>query len=176
MLRHSLRVNSVAFLTDGERLATASGDGLVRVWNITAGTVETSRRGHAAGIWSLAIDPVTQLTATGSADGSGRLWSLAATGGPVVPLGGRGLALCNSSTGNGLAAGLADERVALLDAHTLADPRQFESGAAGRVNDVTTTPDGQTLVAACDDGTVRRWTLPAGLPLPPLPLHRRRVY
>ena len=109
-----MRVNSVAFLTDGDRLATASGDGLVRVWNITAGTVEASRRGHAAGIWSLAIDPVTQLTATGSADGSGRLWSLAATGGPVVSLGGRGLALCNSSTGNGLAAGLADERASQL--------------------------------------------------------------
>jgi WD40 repeat protein len=176
VLQHPLRVNSVAFLTDGDRLATASGDGLVRVWNITAGTVETSRRGHAAGIWSLAIDPVTQLAATGSVDGSGRLWSLAATGGPVVSLGGRGLALCNSSTGNGLAAGLADERVALLDAQTLAAPRQLESGAVGRVNDVTTTPDGQTLVAACDDGTVRRWTLPEGLPLPPLPLHRRRVY
>lgn len=176
VLRHPLRVNAVGFLTDRTSLVTACGDGLVRVWNTAAGTEEASRRGHAAGAWTLAISRETQLAVTGSADGTARLWNLAPAGGPVVSLGGRGLAVCYSSAGNRLAVGLADERAALLEPDTLAEPQQLAAGVAGRVNDVIVTADGQTLLAACDDGSVRRWALPKGLPLPPLPLHRRRVY
>ncbi len=201
---HPLRVNAVAFLPSGPglasardarsdrehedtvsqrpamageiRLATASGDGLVRIWNLATGEIEATRRGHAAGIWSLAMPDGRPLAATGSADESCRIWNLAPDGAPVVPLGDRGLVVGRSPSGDQLAVGLADGRVWLLDPHETGNRMQLGVPAAGRINDVAFAADGATLWAVCDDGSVRRWSLPEGGSLPSLGLHRRRVY
>lgn len=203
-LEHPLRVNAVAFLGSGPglaaasearsdqpdvdpgsrgssatgegRLATASGDGIVRIWNLATGEIETTRRGHAAGVWSLALPGGRPLAATGSADECCRIWNLAPSGGPTEPLGDRGLVVGRSPSGDRLAVGLADGRAWLLDSDGTGEPTQLVASAAGRINDVAFPADGTILWAACDDGSVRRWSLPECNPLPPLELHRRRVY
>ncbi len=203
-LDHPLRVNAVAFLpsgpgpapatasesdrgsldaggrrhsADGDAcLATASGDGLVRIWNLATGEIEATRRGHAAGIWALAMPNGRPLAATGSADESCRVWNLTSAAGPVLPLADRGLVVGRSPSGDRLAVGLADGSVCLLDPEKPMNPMQLNAPAAGRINDVVFAADGATLWAACDDGSVRRWSLPEGGSLPSLALHRRRVY
>jgi WD40 repeat protein len=175
-LAHPQRVNAVAFVPGDDRLATASGDGLLRVWNIATQSLGAIRRGHAGGIWSLAVDAEQPLAVTGSADESCRAWDLGPAGGPVVPLGGRGLAVVASSSGERLAVGLADGAALLAVAGEPPPPTRLASPAAGRMNDLAFTADGAMLLAACDDGGVGRWRLPEAAPLPSFPLHRRRVY
>ena len=176
LFQHPLRVNSLAFLGP-TRLATASGDGLLRAWDLTTGRETDRRRGHAAGIWSVAVVPGSQQIATGSADDTCRVWNLAPDAGPVVDLEARGLAIARAPHDtNQLAVGTAAGGVWLVDRATLRPASRLTTDTDGRVNDVAYTSEGQMLLAACDDGTVRRWSMPAGQPLPPLPLHRRRVY
>jgi eukaryotic-like serine/threonine-protein kinase len=177
-LRHPKRVNAVAFAGRGEQaaqqLVTASGDGLLRRWELASGTELARRRGHAGGIWSLAARP-DSTAVTGSADGTAKLWRLDGAADPVLSLGARGQALAIAPDGSMLAAGEATGRVVLADLATLRETASFAT-ASGRVNAAAFSPDGSVLAVACDDGGVHRWQVTEHRSLPPLPVHTRRMY
>ncbi|MFO0970442.1 MAG: WD40 repeat domain-containing protein [Gemmataceae bacterium] len=67
---------SVSFSHDGKLLAAASGDGTVKVWNITTRALELDLKGHKGQVRSLAFHPRRYLLATGGADGSVNTWEL----------------------------------------------------------------------------------------------------
>ena len=52
---HSSSVNSVAFSSDGSRLASGSDDRTVRVWNVATGQVEQTLKGHSSWVSSVAF-------------------------------------------------------------------------------------------------------------------------
>jgi WD40 repeat protein len=174
-LRHPQRVNAVGFVGDGSELATASGDGLLRVWDLITGSETVRRRGHADALWTLAVLPGSTTVVTGSEDASARVWDTAAGPGPLLRFGGRVQALAMAPTGRLLAAADAAGRVRLVAADTLAERAAF-STPAGRVNSLAFAPDATRLLAACDDGSVHRWDLASGKPLAPFTPHTRRVY
>jgi eukaryotic-like serine/threonine-protein kinase len=176
-LRHPKRVNAVAFVEQdgvGDQLVTASGDGLLRCWEIGSGRELSRRRGHAGAIWSLAAGPAASV-ATGSADETVKLWRLDGSGDPVLELGGRGQALAIDPAGRMIAASGATGRVVLADLATWRETGSF-TPTAGRVNAAAFSPDGSVLAVVCDDGGVHRQLLPDLRPLPPLPIHTRRAY
>ena len=80
---HRAAVSAVAFRPDGRRLATASYDHTVKVWDAAAGKVVHTFDGHRAHVLTLAWSPDGVRLASGGLDGL-RLWD-AATGkaGPV---------------------------------------------------------------------------------------------
>ena len=74
LIGHEGGVTAVAFAPTGERLASASVDRSVRLWDLLAGT-ETVLLGHSKEVTSLAWDPSGKRIATASRDGSVRIWA-----------------------------------------------------------------------------------------------------
>ena len=72
---HTAGVWSMAFSPDGTRLASASGDGTVRLWESTTGQpVGKPFEGHTAAVSSVAFSPDGTRLASASGDGTVRLW------------------------------------------------------------------------------------------------------
>ena len=77
VLRDKTEVNSLAFSPDGEFLASAGGDGAVKVWNSRTGKViRTLERAHADSVFSVAFHPDGKHLASVGADRQVKVWDL----------------------------------------------------------------------------------------------------
>src|SRR5262249_54405856 len=107
--RHGDFVYDVAFLPNGQAVASASADGSVRLWEVA--TRKELRRFVGGGLRldSIAISPDGRALARGSQDRSGRVWETATGGllhrwetrGPLYAIrfspDGKNLAACSTS-------------------------------------------------------------------------------
>ena len=83
-------IHGVAFSPDGKRLASASGDNSVKVWDAQTGKETLTLKGHTGRIESVTFSPDGQRLATGSKDHTFRVWD-AATGKEIRELNGAAL-------------------------------------------------------------------------------------
>ncbi len=74
MKGHEKDVNSVTFSGDDTRLASASDDRTVRLWDSQTGGEIAVLRGHSSGVKSVVFSPDGTTLASGSDDGTVRLW------------------------------------------------------------------------------------------------------
>jgi WD40 repeat protein len=72
---HTHGVWTVAFAPDGQMLASAGVDRLVRLWDIETGRMLKSLRGHTDDIRAAIFTPDGQTLATGSDDRTIRMWN-----------------------------------------------------------------------------------------------------
>ena len=68
-------VYCIAFDPDGDRVAAASKDGLVKVWDAHTGKDVAVCKGHAGHVLRLAFSPDGKTLATAGADKTVRLWN-----------------------------------------------------------------------------------------------------
>ena len=69
-------VRSVAFSPEGSTLASGSGDGTVRLWDVATGHSIAELTGHTAQARSVAFSSDGNILASGSHDSTVRLWDV----------------------------------------------------------------------------------------------------
>lgn len=149
---------------DGRRLAVAAGSG-VAVTDRATGRVLYTLAGHADLVAAVAYAPDGRTIATGSHDGTARLWR-AADGTCVGVLRGHEswvLGAAFSPDGTALATAGYDRTVRVWDV-AAARPTRTLAGAAAGVRCVAYSPDGRVVAAAGADAVVRTWDAATGAP------------
>src|SRR5205823_1606078 len=71
---HAEPVRAVAVSRDGRRLATASNDTTVRLWDLVARRQTAVLRGHKRVVGAVALSPDGRTVASGSEDGTIKVW------------------------------------------------------------------------------------------------------
>jgi WD40 repeat protein len=166
---------------EANRFANAiwARDNLLGVFQTNPNLI-THLHGHTDSVWSVAFSSDGKMLASGSADGTIRLWNVATH----QPLGealsdhtGDVYSVAFSPDGKVLAWGTAYGTITLLNVATRRPLGQPLTGHARAVNSVAFSPDGKTLASGSLDATIRLWDVTSGLPLgQPLAGHTSDVY
>ncbi|MEU4539838.1 hypothetical protein AB0G15_33825 [Streptosporangium sp. NPDC023825] len=159
---HKDEVVDVATGPDG-RVASASTDGTLRIWNLTDGSKPVTLRGHKGIVWSVSFSPDGRRVASAGLDGTLRIWDLTGAAPPVVRRADteqiRYAAF--SPDGRQVATGGKDGTVRIWESGGAAEPLVLR-GHQGLVWGVAFSPDGRRLASAGTDGTVRIWPTSGG--------------
>ncbi len=173
---HQGPVLSVSFSPDGKTIASASGDGTVRLWDRQGKPIGEPLKGHQGRVWSVSFSPDGKTIASASGDRTVRLWDR--QGKPIgEPLKGHQdtvRSVSFSPDGKTIASASDDRTVRLWDRQGKPIGEPFK-GHQSSVRSVSFSPDGKTIASASGDGTVRLWDR-QGKPIgEPLKGHQGRV-
>ena len=154
---HSSSVWSVSFSPDGRTIGSASGDGVVKLWDLDGRELQTLE-GHSDSVYSVSFSPDGQMLASASADGVIKFWDISGQELQILEGHSKGVhSVSFSPDGQTLASASFDRTVKLWDL----DGRELQTleGHSDLVYSVSFSPDGQTLASASGDGTVKLWDL-----------------
>jgi WD40 repeat protein len=181
---HSGWVTTVAFSSDGQRLASGSWDQTVKFWEVSTGeplgiviskmkeiqALAFSRDGRWLAVENSSNTVTLRDTATGQ-----EVRALASDK-PLGPLGSNWVySIAFSPDGQSLATGLDDKTVRLWDVNSGRRVRDFAT-LRRRVIYIAFSPDGRLLASGDDDKTIRIWNVASGQELQKLSGHRKPVY
>jgi len=177
--RHTAWVRSVSWSPDGTQLATGSADGTAKLWDAAGGreplTLKRPATGVASvswspsgvwstsGIYSVSWSPDGKFLATGSNDGTVKVWD-AAGGREPLTVGRHANAVLSvswSPDGTRLAAGIVDGTAKVWDATGGRESLTLKGHTSG-IWSVCWSPDGTRLATASSDRTAQVWQASGG--------------
>lgn len=155
---------SVAIDPRGRRVAAASVDGAVRLWELGKPGGPRLLRGHLGPVASLSFGPDGRHVLSAGADGTVRIWAVA---------GGRPTILSQPATGARAAFSLDGRLVVSTDLEGTARVWDWRAEKVlatipahrGIAFDADFTPDGRAIVTAGNDGRLRVWDWRRGVVL-----------
>jgi Tol biopolymer transport system component len=168
----------MSFSSDGGRLASASDDQMVRVWDIATGQQLLTLKGHKDRVCGVSFSPDGERLASASFDQTVRVWDTA-TGKELLILKGHtdevhGVSF--SPDGQRLASASHDETVRVWDAVTGQELLTLKGHTSILNCGLSFSPNGQRLASASMDGTVRVWEAGTGKELLTLKGHMGIVW
>ncbi len=171
---HTAEVNDLALSPTGHRIATASVDRTIRLWDGESSAQIAVLDGHTAPVLTLAFSPDGTILASGSDDGTVRLWS-AADGSLLRVLEDQAKVVHEvlfSADGATIAAVCRDDTVRLWRPSGEQLPRLRGEGVLWTA---AFSPDGRTLIAGGDSGELYAWETATGVRTHTLRAHERRI-
>ncbi len=163
---HNGAVLDVVYSPDGQKLASASDDNTVIVWDTTTlrPVGDLPFYGHYAGVTSVDFSPDSQILASGSRDGTIILWN-AATGQVIRTLQRREtnwiLSVDFSPDGQTLVSAGQGSTIRLWNVQTGDIIREFQ-GSSDTNFSVAFSPNGQQIAVGGGDGTLTLWDVASG--------------
>jgi RNA polymerase sigma factor (sigma-70 family) len=158
---HGASVLFACFSPDGKRLASASADQTVKVWDSRSGQELLTLKGHTDGVHCVCFSPDGQRLASASHDQTVKVWKCN-SGRELLTLKGHASAVtsvCFSPDGKRLASVSGDGMGKVWDARTGQELLTLK----GEVASVSFSPDGDRLVAGGGfTRTVKVWDLKRG--------------
>ncbi len=143
---HGDQILDVSWSPDERLLASASGDGVIKLWDVHKRELIRTLQSNGASVGSVSWSPDGLRLASGSDDGQIKLWDVE-QGGMLQVLQGhedRINSIAWSPNGNMLASGSDDNTVRLWNAEQ-GQLTQILRGHEARVNSVGWSPDGTTF-------------------------------
>jgi len=160
------RVNSVVFSPDGKTMATACGDGRIRLFNASTGTVFRTLSGHTDECFSVAFSPDGMTLASGSHDRTLKVWDME-TGTMIRSISSpvdQFLTVVFLADGKTIATGSFDPTIKLWDTATGSLKRTLD-GHRGWITSLAVNADGKRLASGSTDGRYTLWDIESGKPL-----------
>jgi hypothetical protein len=149
---HSRSVIHLDFSPDGKRLASASGDGTLKIWDVATNNCLAMLSGHRDLVHHVAFSPDGKKIASASDDRTLKIWDAETHSCLATLTGHRGdiLHLAFSPDGTRIASASLDRTLKIWDAATdrcLATLSEHDNA----VNHLAFSPDGRRLASASDD-------------------------
>ncbi|KLO04396.1 WD40 repeat-like protein, partial [Schizopora paradoxa] len=157
---HDSVVQSVCFFQDGSRLASASWDKTVRIWDSETGNATSPPFKHDSSVYCMAVSPDRQLIASGDENGALSIWDRE-TGARKLNLTGAHnyviWSVAFSPDGSRFVTGSNDNTVKVWDTASGELCIGPLTGHTGHVNSVVFSPDGTLIASGSFDKTIQIW-------------------
>jgi tetratricopeptide (TPR) repeat protein len=176
---HRSPVRGLATGTRSSRLASGSwkeGSSTIWLWAWNAGR-KPDNLGYLDEVYGIAMNPEGEILASGSSDGTIRLWELS-SGRVLLTLTGHTSyvhSLAFSSDGKILASGSSDQTIKLWELPSGRELRTF-AGHTSDVYDIAISFDDKILASGSSDDTIRLWELSSGRVLLTLTGHTSTIH
>ncbi|TRU28466.1 MAG: hypothetical protein EWV92_21750 [Microcystis aeruginosa Ma_MB_S_20031200_S102] len=154
---HRGTIYSVSISPDGQKIATASQDGTVKIWNQKGENIQTLT-GHQGAVYSVSFSPDGQKIATASEDKTAKIWNLQGQNLVTYPDHQESVySVSFSPDGQKIVTTSRDKTARLwnLSGETL----QVFKGHKRSIDAASFSPDGQKIATASRDGTIKIWDL-----------------